>query len=420
MPARSGTSRTSATGTTGATSATGRSAPALNGALLSPRRLGDVNRSRVLQAFCDYGPMSRADLARMAGVTRATIGNIVQDLIDVGMIEEHEPRTGTGRVGKPARPLWFAPRAGLCGAATLSPDGYQVALVNGRGEVLEHAYGELDANVSSDALAAGLASALRSVLPSRRAEVLGIGVAVPGVVDTASGTIIGSGQLRAVRGTTLVESLARRLRVRVLADNDARAQALGEKWFGAGRGLATFASVQTGQGLGVGLVLDGVVYRGERGEAGEAGHTCVVADGGELCRCGLRGCWETIATLGWLRSEARRLGLPAPARLGSARLVALAADDREPASRLLSTYADHLAIGLANLVQTLAVERLILHGDVVGGGEPLRSLLEERTRARVLGYLRDRLELVLSPLDQQAGLLGAAGLVLSETFRLAT
>lgn len=409
----------SPTSRTSATSAE-RGAPALNGALLSPRRLGDVNRSRVLQAFCDHGPMSRADLARMAGVTRATIGNIVQDLIDVGMIEEHEPRTGTGRVGKPARPLWFAPRAGLCGAATLAPDGYQVALVNGRGEVLEHADGQLDANVTNDTLSEKLAAALRVVLPKRRDEVLGVGLAVPGVVDTSSGTIIGSGQLRAVRGSALVDWLGRRLRMRVLVDNDARAQALGEKWFGAGRGLATFASVQTGQGLGVGLVLDGVVYRGEQGEAGEAGHTCVVADGGELCRCGLFGCWETIATLAWLRADAARLGLPAARRLDSARLVALAADRGEPASGLLATYADHLAIGLANLVQTLAVERLILHGDVVGGGETLRTMLEERTRARVLGHLRDRVQLVLSPLDQQAGLLGAAGLVLSETFRLAT
>jgi predicted NBD/HSP70 family sugar kinase len=392
----------------------------LDRSLLSPSRVGDVNRSRVLQALCDHGPMSRAELAKMAGVTRATIGNIVQALIDANLVEEGEPQTGSGRVGKPGRPVWFGPRAGLCGAAAIGAGTVEAALVNARGEIVTATERSFDPAATDQRHVVGVVGeALRTVINRRAAdEMLGIGVAVPGVCDTAAGAVIGSGQVAALRGTTLADALGRRFDRPVVLDNDARAQALGEKWFGEGRGLSTFVSVQTGHGLGVGMVLDGVLFRGVRGATGELGHTCVVAEGGVRCRCGLTGCWETIATLRWLRREAARVRLPNAGHMTGATLVALAEDGSDKADALLGTYADHLAVGLANLVMLYNPERLILHGDVAV--EPLRALVEERTRARVLPHLRADVAVALSPLDQRAGILGAAGLVLSETFHLTT
>ena len=386
------------------------------GALLSPSRIGDVNRSRVLQAFCDHGPLSRAELAKLAGVTRATIGNITNGLIEAGLIEEHAPREANG-VGKPATPLWFAPGAGLSGAAALTQGSFEVGLVDARGEVVEFAEGSFDADAPTDAeLRARLGRAFDRILPTDTDRLLGMGIAVPGVCDTERGVIVGSGQIPALQGASLVESLSRRFGLRVLVDNDARSQALGEKWFGLGRGEPTFASIQTGHGLGVGLVLDGVVYRGDRGQTGELGHTTVTLDG-PRCRCGLAGCWETVASLGWLRQEARRRRLRDPSSLDAARLVAVASSGRV-ATGLLDDYADHLAVGMANLVQLLNPRLIILHGDVVGGGEILRARIEHHVQERVLPNLRDGLRVELSDLDQRAGLLGAAALVLSETFKL--
>jgi predicted NBD/HSP70 family sugar kinase len=274
------------------------------------------------------------------------------------------------------------------------------------------------AAVKDTELRAKLTRALQAVMPpSGPSSLLGIGLAIPGVCDTERGVIIGSGQVPGLRGGGLVRSLTARFERRVLVDNDARAQALGEKWFGLGRGVPTFASVQTGHGVGVGLVLDGVAYRGLRGEAGELGHTAVTL-GGEPCSCGLVGCWETIASVRWLQEEGRRRHIPGGASLDGRGLVAAAATSAS-AAELLDEYADHLALGLANLVQLLTPPLLILHGDVVGGGEALRERIETAVRARVLPYLRE-VRVVLSELDQRAGLLGAAALVLSETFKLAS
>jgi predicted NBD/HSP70 family sugar kinase len=381
--------------------------------LLSNRQIGDVNRSRVLRALCDHGPLSRADLARLAGVPRATIGTIAQGLVDDGLLEEHEPTREAGRVGKPARPLWFRAEAGLCAAVDFGADGVRAALVNARGELLARAeVACATGTATARVLEAAVLQAVRQVV---REDVIGIGVAVPGVCDPATGTVIGSGPVPGAQGSGLSAALEAAYPVPVLVDNDARAQALGEKWFGDGRGVPTFASVQTGLGLGVGLVLDGELYRGRDGATGELGHTVVQLDGAS-CHCGLRGCWETVATLGWLRAEARRLRLPGAQRLDAAALVALAT---APARELLERYADHLAVGLATLVHVLGPTRLLLHGDVLGGGEVLRTLIEERLRARTLPHVRGKVEVLLSSLDQDAGLLGAAGLVLSERFTLA-
>src|SRR5438105_10156052 len=136
------------------------------GALLSPSRIGDVNRSRVLQALCDNGPLSRAELAKMAGVTRATIGNIANALIESGLVEEHEPREATG-VGKPARPLWFVPGAGLSAAAAIRSGVFDVALIDARGDVLDAGSGEFDPSADTDTeLRARLTRALQGVMPA--------------------------------------------------------------------------------------------------------------------------------------------------------------------------------------------------------------------------------------------------------------
>jgi predicted NBD/HSP70 family sugar kinase len=362
----------------------------------------------------DHGPLSRAGLARLAGVPRATIGTIVQGLLDDGLLEEQRPDR-QGRVGKPGRPLWFGTRAGQCVAVGFDDSGVRSAVVNARGDRLaEHVVELRTATASSAELQRATERAVRRVLPEA-GNVLGIGLAIPGVCDTETGEVIASGPLPGAVGTGLVSTLHTRTGLPVLVDNDARVLALGEKWFGEARGTTSFASVQTGAGLGVGLVLGGHLYRGEDGKVGELGHTRLV-EGGALCRCGLRGCWETVATLRWLRAEAKRRGLRRPDRVTTSGLLTAG----DPASMaLLADYAANLCAGLATLVNLLGIRRIVLHGDTAEGGEPMRALVEHQLRSQALGYLRDDIAVTLSSLDGDAILLGGVGLVLSETFRLA-
>lgn len=387
--------------------------------VVSAADIGRANRARVLETLCDRGALSRADLARLAGVPRATISGIVQPLLDSGLLEEGEPNDGPARGGKPGRPLWFARGSGLSATASLDATHCRAALVNARGEILDQAEVsfDLDTYPTAETYARVVARALRSIRP-RTGTLLGVGVAVPGVCDSTQGVVVGSVQIPAWTNYLLASRLTDLLGLNVVIDNDARCQALGEKWFGAGRGVSTFASIQTGEGLGVGLVLDGRVFRGEGGLTGEMGHTPLSPDGPQ-CRCGLRGCWETTATAGWLRTEAARQNFPEPDTMTSARLAEEVRSGDLAAAQLLGQYAENISAGLATLANLFGPQRLILHGEATTGGDLLLSGIRERTAARTLPYLRAHVDVVSSPLGDKASLLGAAALVLSETFRLA-
>lgn len=384
--------------------------------LLSPRRVGDANRSRVLQTLVDHGPMSRAELARLADVTRATIGNIVQSLIDAGVLEEQDNRLGG--IGKPPTPIWFAPRAAL--SAVLAFDEHQcaAALVDATGAVLAQVARPIGrGETTSRGLRTVVLRALDEVCAQARVkEITGIGVAVPAMCNAATGEIVASSVIPALKGSWLRELLSERYDLPIVVDTDSRAQALAEKWFGAGRGIGTFASVQIGAGVGAGVVLEGTVLRAHHGIGGEFGHTLVERDG-LPCRCGRRGCWQTIAGTGWLRSEGKRRGVRGAAQLDPGRLVRQAEEDPAAAS-LLRDYADNIAIGLTNVMHVYHVRRFVLNGDILSAGEPMRFAIENAVQARVFDLVRDDVDVVLSELGDQANLLGAAALVLSDRFQL--
>jgi predicted NBD/HSP70 family sugar kinase len=320
--------------------------------LLSSSMVGSANRGRVLQALFDLGPTSRADLARHAGVNRTTISGIVQPLIDDELLVEGGPVPRSSGVGKPARPLWFSPRARpICGVL-LMPDAVHACIVTLAGDI------EAECRLALPDGAGPLApilevigEAIAGTLGGARRPPLGIGVAVGGMVDTSTGMVVKINLAPALDGHPLAATLERRFELPVKLDHHPRALLVGDRWFGPGRNVRQFAVVYTGEVLGGALYVDGHLFRGSAGAGGELGHTFVQLDG-ELCRCGRRGCWDTIATLSWLRREAARIGLPAAEAINSARLVA--GRDRPGAAELLDRYARNVAVGIANLQQTIA------------------------------------------------------------------
>lgn len=379
--------------------------------VLSARDLGGLNRALILRAISDHGPLARAELARLTGVTRASIGSIVQGLLDDQVLEERDPVPG-GQVGKPATPLWFAAGAGAVLAVELRSAGVRAAVADARGYMSDVQFQPF-ADHSSASEVVRTVERLAMKLAAQR-TLIGVGIAVPGTTDLAGGEVAGSSQVAGAIGRGLVEAVSAATSLPTFVENDSRAQALAEQWFGLGRGVRTFTSVQTGEGLGVGLVLDGAVYRGEHGRAGELGHHTVDISG-EKCVCGLRGCWETLATLAWLRQEARRMGLSRAAGVDCRRLSMRAAAGEASAAELLDRYGENLAIGLANLCQILGSRYFILHGDAVAGGETFRRAIEAAACRRSLRPV----EVVLTRLDDRATLLGAVAVVLSELLHLA-
>ena len=218
-------------------------------------------------------------------------------------------------------------------------------------------------------------------------------------------------------GYPLADELGREFDLPVRLDHHPRALLVGDRWFGKGRGAPQFAVIYTGEVLGGAFYFDGHLYRGVAGAGGELGHTFVQV-GGELCRCGRRGCWDTIATLSWLRRQAEAAGLPNPDEMNSGALMRLVAAGHSGAADLADRYAYNVAVGIANVQQTLAPNHYILHGDVVLGGDTMIEAIAVHVRHLVPGRPGLKIELSAGEAGDRAALLGAAGLVLSDLLQL--
>lgn len=316
------------------------------------------------------------------------------------MVHKSSPlRLVPAAVPRPAAPA--APRR--LGAVELVPGRIRAAVLSVAGRVLDRAEASYDAAGATpadiDAALAGAAGVFAGH------DLQGIGVAAAGLVDPRTGLILEVNDVPALHGYPVTERLGALTGAGVRVEHRARLQVLGDRWFGAGRGRRTFASVSTGEVLGVGVLYDGEVMAPPGGRSGA--HMTVSASG-ERCTCGARGCWKTVATTGWLRARARAAGLPAVG------LDALVGSGDPLAGQVVDEYARNLALGLVNVQQLFAPGLFILHGEAREGGERFRTVVEERLREAVAFTEAEQPRvLVGTAAVDDVALLGGAGLVLS-------
>lgn len=263
----------------------------------------------------------------------------------------------------------------------------------------------------------GMVTSLRDVVGAEREVVVGVGV--PGLVDR-------EGTLRFAPNLPGIEELAvARLGMEATGldwrvDNDATAALWAEHRLGAARGADDALLVTLGTGIGGGLLAEGRLVRGAHGFAGEVGHMVVDA-GGLPCPCGRRGCWERYASgsgLGRLGREAaeagrgRRLAALAggdPLDVRGEHVSAAAAEGDSEAAAVVGVFADWFAIGLANLVHLLDVERCVVGGGLVASGETLLEPVRRSFTERVVAPdHRPMIEIVAAELGPRAGAVGAA------------
>ncbi|AHG50188.1 ROK family transcriptional regulator (plasmid) [Rhizobium leguminosarum bv. trifolii CB782] len=337
----------------------------------------------------------------------------MQPLIEQGILAEGEVIPPKEAGGKPGTKLWFSKEARPICAVLLLHDRVSVCLVSLEGEVYSQQGAEFPKSLTHpfDAFRI-IATCIEEATESRR-PILGIGVAVSGMINTEAGTIVAVSLAPFLKGFPLEEELKKRFRVPVCVDQDIRALLVGDRWFGKGRGRKHFASVYIGETLGGALYLDGRLYRGPAGAGGEIGHTTVDMKG-RICQCGRRGCWETIASSRWLAEEAKTRRLPQPHSVDVSRLMTLVTDGVPGGRELLQDYVFNISLGLANLQHFMAPNLIVIHGDIVRGGNPVLHLIQETFRDLVFHRPGDEVTVDFGASDCTAALRGAASLLLSE------
>jgi glucokinase len=258
-----------------------------------------------------------------------------------------------------------------------------------------------------------------------RNGLVGVGIGCPGPLDLASGRILDTPNL-AWSGYPIRDRIAERLQLPATLDNDANCATYGEWWQGAARGARHVAGVTMGTGIGGGLIVDGRVLRGASGTAGELGHTTIDFRG-RPCACGSIGCLEAYVSGPSIAARARE-GIEAGRTSEIARLVggelsritartvyeALQLGDRHAREVMLET-ARILGAGLASLVNLFNPDVIVVVGGVARAGEFLFAPLRDEVRRRAFPAAAAACRIVPGELGQAAGVVGAAGVFISET-----
>lgn len=250
-------------------------------------------------------------------------------------------------------------------------------------------------------------------------QLRGVGVASPGPVNPQTGVVVEAANLY-FKDVPLVAALYRHFRRPTYLEHDARAAALGEYRYGAGKGAANLVFVTVSTGIGAGIILEGRVVQGSHFSAGELGHTVVLPDG-PPCTCGQRGCLEAVASgtgIAALAREAMARGeapiLHELARGDSgqvdARLVAEAARRGDPGCRsVLDQATFHLGMALAGVVNLLDCDRIVIGGGVSRMGDLLFEPVRRTVSSTVVATARG-VQIIPGALGSDAGVLGAASL----------
>jgi glucokinase len=251
------------------------------------------------------------------------------------------------------------------------------------------------------------------------ASIRAASVVVPGTVDIGGETILQAPNVPCLDGFRLAEALSKELGWPVFLENDANAAALGELWLGAGRDFRTIVCVTLGTGVGGGIILDGELWRGSDGSAGEIGHTTVDPFGGIKCKCGNTGCLEVFASATGIVRMAREAMGSYPKtvlkqnRLNSARIYEAGVGGDQLSLETFRRMGSYLGVGLANLINLLNPEIIVIGGGVANGWKLFEKSMHQEVAERAFPLPAQRVKIVPAKCGDDAGLLGAAYLAFS-------
>ncbi len=329
-------------------------------------------RQQIFERVRAAGYMPRVQVAKELGVSAASVTTLTSELIEMGLLEEVSAQrdSGDGGRGRPAVALGVKADARLVAGIKLSDREHTAVIVDFAGNLIaDEAIGRQpgamalsDLVDATETLVARLCA--KAGIDLRQLSAIGLGV--PGFVDTLRGIVHWSPVLserHVALGTAVGERLGRPVHV----DNDANLVTLAELWFGAGRGLSDFAVLTIEHGVGMGFVMNHRIYRGGQGLGMELGHTKVQLDGA-LCRCGQRGCLEAyVADYALVREATTALNLTSR-ETQSVNILLESLFDHAKAGNAAARSIFHragryLALGLANVVNLLDPELIILSGE---------------------------------------------------------
>lgn len=361
----------------------------------------------LLAVMLDGASRTRAELTTATGMSRSTIGAKVDALLEAGLLAPVGAAVSTG--GRPPVQFRFDPTARVTIAADLGATHAAVSLTDLAGSPIETYYGDIDIAQGPEAVLGWVIEQAEDLLTKhdRMADLIGVGVGVPGPVEHSTGRPVRPPIMPGWDGYDIPARVAADLAVPVLVDNDVNLMALGEHTR-IHPGVADMIFVKVATGIGAGIITHGVLHRGAKGSAGDLGHVASRHAGDNQCRCGNYGCLEAVASGPAIAARLRELGIDATRTVDIVNLVEAgnlaAGTELREAGRIIGE-------ALATAVSLLNPSVIVVGGLLTRAGEHLIAGVREVVYTRSLPLATGTLQILPARTGRDAAIVGAAVMV---------
>ncbi len=388
----------------------------------------ETAEAEVIRAIRRLGPLSRTDLARILGFSRANITAMITGLLERGILQE----TGQGQSQGGRRPVMLDLNGnlGYVAGVDLGATSVDLALADLQADILERYTEPADVGDDPQVILGRICELIITMMRRHQLEpeqLLGVGLGVPGPVAFLKGVLIAPPLMPRWEGYPIKTFMQQTFpTAQVMVDNDVNVMALGELYAGAGQGINNFLFIKIGTGIGCGIICKGEIYRGTDGCAGDVGHICIDYNG-PICHCGNPGCLEAMAAGPAIAARGQAAAENGTSEFLAQRLIetgeitavdvgqAAAAGDRV-ANEIVKDSGRMVGGMLAGLVNFFNPRLILIGGGVSKIGNKLLSSIRQAVLRRSTALSTKGLRIEFSALGDDAGVIGGIRLALENVF----
>jgi len=388
-----------------------------------PRLVREYNELNILRFIKNEGPISRADLAKRYKISKAAVSEIIANLLGQGYIIETGMGKSTSLGGRKPILIEFNPRSGYVIGVEIKRDHARVALSDLNANISKNTVFRFPAQTTLKTVLNDIFEIIdryQSIRWVKTAKPVGIGVAIPGLIDYKNGKILESDSLKGWQKFPLRQVFEERYEISTMIENDVKTISLGECRFGSGKNIDNLIYLWIGDGLGAGIIINGELYRGVSAAAGEIGYYepgCFITDNNDfkLLYNGQKNFGDLLSENDLLQN-AKKNWQKDSNNLSIKKIITSAENKHPMAVELLKEYGYLVGIVCSHLINTLNPDTILIGGHELARSKVLLKFIREKVKQTRLKLPSRAVHIKSASLRENGGILGAVALILEDLF----